>query len=65
MEINQLKQNIITEVRRLIKEQATPISRADLIDKIKEYKGKFEPLKRMRFIKQDNLKGGNQKPSHS
>lgn len=35
MNINQLKQNVITEVRRLIKEQAVPISRAELIDKIK------------------------------
>lgn len=35
MKISQFKQNLITEIRRLIKEQATPISREDLIDKIK------------------------------
>jgi hypothetical protein len=35
MKLSQLKQNLITEVKRLIKEQAVPISRADLIDKIK------------------------------
>ena len=35
MKISQFKKNLITEVRRLIKEQAIPISREDLIDKIK------------------------------
>ena len=35
MNFSQLKQNIITEVKRLVKEQAVPISRAQLIDKIK------------------------------
>jgi hypothetical protein len=34
MKLSQLKQNLITEVKRLIKEQAVPISRAELIDKI-------------------------------
>jgi hypothetical protein len=35
MKIGQFRRNLITEVRRLIKEQAIPISRQDLIDKIK------------------------------
>ena len=35
MKISQFKKNLITEVRRLIKEQADPITREDLIDKIK------------------------------
>jgi hypothetical protein len=35
MKISDFKKNLITEVRRLVKEQAVPISRAELIDKIK------------------------------
>jgi hypothetical protein len=35
MKIREFKQQLITEVKRLIKEQAVPISRTDLIDKIK------------------------------
>ena len=35
MEISQFRKNLITEVRRLIKEQAIPISRQDLIKLIK------------------------------
>jgi hypothetical protein len=36
MKIREFKHQLITEVKRLIKEQAVPISRADLITKIKE-----------------------------
>jgi hypothetical protein len=35
MKLSQFKQQLLTEVKRLIKEQAVPISRTDLIDKIK------------------------------
>lgn len=35
MKLSEFKQNLITEVKRLVKEQAVPISRAELIDKIK------------------------------
>jgi hypothetical protein len=35
MKLSQFRRNLITEVKRLIKEQAIPISRQDLIDKIK------------------------------
>jgi hypothetical protein len=35
MKISEFRKSLILEVKKLIKEQATPISRAELIDKIK------------------------------
>lgn len=41
MKLSQFKQNLILEVRKLIKEQAISVSRDELIQKIKDTKGAF------------------------
>jgi hypothetical protein len=50
MKISQFKQQLITEVKRLIKEAATRISRDELIQKIKDTKGAFFTVT---FVKKD------------
>jgi hypothetical protein len=50
MDLKKFKSNLLLEVKRLIKEQAIPISRADLIQKIKDTKGAFFTVT---FVKKD------------
>jgi hypothetical protein len=50
MKISQFKQQLITEVKRLIKEAATRINRDELIQKIKDTKGAFFTVT---FVKKD------------
>lgn len=50
MKVSELKKQLVTEVRRLIKEQAQRISREELIQKLKDTKGDFFTVK---FIKKD------------
>ena len=41
MKVSQFKQNILLEVRRLVKEQAIRANRDELVQKIKDTKGAF------------------------
>jgi hypothetical protein len=50
MKLSEFKQNLITEVKKLVKEQAVPISRDELVQKIKDTKGAFFTVT---FIKKD------------
>lgn len=50
MKISQFRKKLITEVKRLVKEQAIKISRDDLIKKIKDTRGEFFTVI---FIKKD------------
>ena len=50
MKLSEFKQNLITEVKKLVKEQAVPISRDELVQKIKDTKGAFFTVT---FVKKD------------
>ena len=50
MKIREFKNQLITEVRRLLQEEAVRINRDELVQKIKDTKGAFFTVK---FIKKD------------